>query len=185
VSDLAVLDVVKKRASIRRYRDRRIPEDILLSILEAARLAQSADNRQPWQFVVTTDPANKVRLVQAADNQRFVGEAAAVIVCLADPDESANVGPFEGFLVDLAIAIENMALTAWDLGIGSCWIGAFDEEQVKELFDVPDNLRVVSLLTLGYPDEKRGAKYRKSLDEIVHYEMYGHKQNRTPARARI
>jgi len=185
VSDLAVLDVVKKRASIRRYRDRPIPGHALLSILEGARLAQSADNRQPWQFIVTTDPANKVRLVQAAGNQEFVGEAAAVIICLADPDESAKVGPFEGFLVDLAIAIENMALTAWDLGIGSCWIGAFDEEKVKELFDVPDNLRVVSLLTLGYPDEKPAAKYRKSLDEIVHYEKYGHKQNKAPARARI
>jgi nitroreductase len=185
VSNLAVLDVVKKRASTRRYRDRPIPERVLLSILEAARLAQSADNRQPWQFIVTTDPANKVRLVQAADNQSFVREAAAVIVCLADPDESAKVGPFEGFLIDLAIAIENMALTAWDLGIGSCWIGAFDEEKVKELFDVPDNLRVVSLLTLGYPDEKPGAKYRKRLDEIVHYEKYGRKQNRPPTRTRI
>ncbi|TLN02206.1 nitroreductase, partial [bacterium] len=104
---MAVLDVVKKRGSIRRYRDRPIPEHVLRSILEAARLAQSADNRQPWQFIVTTDPANKVRLVQAADNQSFVGEAAAVIVCLADHDESAKVGPFEGFLVDLSIAIEN------------------------------------------------------------------------------
>jgi len=185
VSDLAVLDVVKNRASIRRYGDRPIPGHDLLSILEAARLAQSADNRQPWQFIVTTDPATKVRLVQAAGNQGFVAEATAIIICLADPDESAKVGPFEGFLIDLAIAIENMALTAWDLGIGSCWIGAFDEEKVKELFDVPDNLRVVSLLTLGYPDEKPGAKYRKSLDEIVHYEKYGRMKNRAPARARI
>lgn len=182
---MTVLDVVKNRASIRRYTDRPIPKHVLLGILEAARLAQSAANRQPWQFIVTTDPAMKARLAQAADNQGFVGEAAAVIVCLADPSESAKVGPFEGFLVDLAIAIENMALTAWDLGIGSCWIGAFDEEKVKKLFDVPDDLRVVSLLALGYPDEKPAAKYRKSLDEIIHYEKYGHRQNRAPARARI
>jgi nitroreductase len=185
VYSLTVLEVVKNRASIRSYADRPIPRNALLSILEAARLAQSAANRQPWQFIVTTDPAMKVRLAQAADSQGFVGEAAAVIVCLADPSESAKVGPFEGFLIDLAIAIENMALTAWDLGIGSCWIGAFDEGKVKELLDVPDDLRVVSLLTLGYPDQEPAAKRRKSLHEILHYEKYEHKQNRAPATATI
>lgn len=174
---MAVLDVVKNRASIRRYGDRLIPGHALHSILEAARLAQSAANRQPWQFIVTTNTATKARLAEAAENQEFVGEAATVIICLADPRESAKVGPFEGFLIDLAIAIENMALTAWDLGIGSCWIGAFDEEKVRKLLDVPDNLRVVSLLTLGYSDVEPGEKHRKSLDEIVHYEKYGHKRH--------
>jgi len=173
---LSVLDVIKARGSIRSYKDKPIPKQALLDILEAARMAQSADNRQPWEFIVLTDPATKKRLVQAAGNQAFVGEAAAVIVCLANPEESASVGPFEGFLIDLAIAIENMALTAWDLGIGSCWIGAYDEEKVKELLDVSRNLRVVSLLTLGYPDEEPGPKYRKDLDEIVHYEKYEHKE---------
>jgi nitroreductase len=123
-----------------------------------------------------TDPAVKKKLVQVAGNQAFVGEAAAVMVCLADPEESASVGPFEGFLIDLAIAIENMALTAWDLGIGSCWIGAYNEEKGKELLDVPGNLRVVSLLTLGYPDQRAGPKCRKTLEKIVHYEKYGQKE---------
>jgi nitroreductase len=173
VSNLTVLDVIRNRASIRTYKDRRIPRDDLLKILEAARLAQSAANRQPWQFIVVTNSSTRRRLVQAAGNQRFVGEAAAVIVCLADPQESAPVGPFEGFLIDLSIAIENMALTAWELGIGSCWIGAFTEEKVRQLLDVPKNLRVTSLLTLGYPDEKPGSKYRKTLDEIAHFEKYG------------
>lgn len=173
---LSVLDVIKARGSIRSYKDKSIPKQALLDILEAARMAQSADNRQPWEFIVLTDPAMKKRLVQAAGNQAFVGDAAAVIVCLANPEESASVGPFEGFLIDLAIAIENMALTAWDLGIGSCWIGAYNEEEVKELLDVPRDLRVMSLLTLGYPDEGPGPKYRKDLDEIVHYEKYRRKE---------
>ncbi len=175
---LPVLDVIKARGSTRRYKDKPIPAQTLLDILEGARLAQSADNRQPWQFILVTDPALKNRLAQVAGNQAFVGEAAAVIVCLASPEESASVGPFEGFLIDLAIAIENMALTSWDLGIGSCWVGDYDEEKVKELLDVPGNLRVVSLLTLGYPNQEPGRKYRKSLEEVVHYEKYGRKEPR-------
>jgi len=183
-SELSVLEVIKNRSSIRRYKDRPIPKDILMSILEAARLAQSANNGQPWQFIVVTDQAMKRRLVDTADGQDFVGEAAAVIICLAEPEASFAVGPFEGFLIDLAIAIENMVLTAWDLGVGSCWIGAFSENEVKKLLDVPENLRVMSLLTLGYPDEKIGSRYRKSLSEIVHYEKYGRKQTGRPTTAR-
>jgi nitroreductase len=177
VSALSVLDVIKARGSIRSYKDKPIPKQVLLDILEAARMAQSAANRQPWEFIVVTDPAIRKKLVQAAGNQSFVGEAATVMVCLANPEESASVGPFEGFLIDLAIAIENMVLTAWDLGIGSCWIGAYNEGKVKELLDVPRNLRVMSLLTLGYPDEKAGPKCRKDLDEVVHYQRYGRKEH--------
>jgi nitroreductase len=173
---LSVLDVIKARGSIRRYKDKPIPKQALLDILEAARMAQSADNRQPWEFIVVADPVMKKKLVPAAGSQAFVGEAAAVLVCLASPEESASVGPFEGFLIDLAIAIENMALTAWDLRIGSCWIGAYNEGKLKELFGVPKNLRVVSLLTLGYPDGKPEAKFRKTLNEITHYEKYGGKE---------
>jgi len=182
---LSVLDVIKSRGSVRRYKDRAITEDALMSILEAARLAQSANNGQPWQFIVVTDQVMKRRLVDAADGQDFVGKAAAVIICLAKPEASFRVGPFEGFLIDLSIAIENMVLTAWDLGVGSCWIGAFSENEVKKLLGVPQNLRVVSLLTLGYPDERIGPKYRKPLSEIVHYEKYGRKESgsRTSAKA--
>ena len=174
---LPVLDVIKARGSIRSYKDKPIPKQVLLDILEAARMAQSADNRQPWEFIVVTDPVTRGKLVHAAGNQSFVGKAAAVLVCLANPEESASVGPFEGFLIDLAIAIENMALTAWDLGIGSCWIGAYNEEGVKALLGVPKNLRVVSLLTLGYPDMRAGPKHRKDPDEIFHSQKYGLKEH--------
>jgi len=176
---LSVLDVIRNRGSIRSYKDKPISRDELLSIMEAARLAQSAANRQPWQFILVTDPETKRRLVGAARNQRSVSEAAAVVVCLADPEISARVGPFSGFLIDLAIATENMVLTAWDLSIGSCWIGAFNEEEVKSILDVPEKLRVVSLLTLGYPAEKPRAKNRKPLEEIIHYDKYGQKELKT------
>lgn len=169
---MSVLNVIKERGSIREYKDEPIPKNKLTEVLEAARFAQSAANRQPWEFIVVTDPAMKRKLAEAARSQGFVGEAAAIIVCLADPNRSAKVGPFDGFLIDLAIAIENMVLTAWDIGLGSCWIGAFNEERVKTLLNIPKQLRVVSLLTLGYFDERPRAKTRKEPREIVRYEKY-------------
>ncbi|MGQ9781088.1 MAG: nitroreductase family protein [Nitrososphaeria archaeon] len=171
-----VLNLIRNRGSIRRYKDKPIPKAELLNIIESARLAQSAANRQPWEFIIVTDPAIRGQLVSAARNQAFVGKAAAVITCLAVPERAARVGPFEGFLIDLAIAIENMVLTAWELGIGSCWIGAFDEEKVRGLLNIPSHLRVVSLLTLGYPDEQPGLKHRRPLNEILHYEKYGNRE---------
>lgn len=179
---LPVLDVITERGSIRKYTDKAIPRSDLLKVLEAARLAQSAANRQPWQFIVVTNKEMRVKLADAAHwpdrpPQSSVSTAAALVICLADPDASRRVGPFNGFLVDLAIAIENMALTAWELGIGSCWIGAFQEDKVKALLNAPANLRVVSLLTLGYADEQPRPKSRKSLNEIIHYQRYG---QRTP-----
>jgi len=170
---MSVLNTIKERGSIRKYKNKPIAKNQLAKVLEAARFAQSAANRQPWEFIVVTDPAAKRKLVEAASDQGFVEEAAAVIVCLADPNRSARVGPFDGFLIDLAIAIENMVLTAWSIGLGSCWIGAYDEERVKELLSIPMRLRVVSLLTLGYPDERPETKNRKELDEIISYEKYG------------
>ena len=177
---MSVFDVIQERGSIRRYKDTRIPSSDIQKILEAARLAQSAANRQPWQFIVVTDTAQLENLVEAAHwpgrpPQSSVSTAPTVIICLADPEMSRKVGPFDGYLIDLAIAIENMALTAWELGIGSCWIGAFQEDKVKTLLNVPGNLRVVSLLTLGYADEQPRSRNRKPLNEIIHYQQYSHK----------
>jgi len=177
VSILSVLKLIADRGSIRRYKDKPIPEEDLLKIIEAARLAQSAANRQPWQFIVVTDKNIRERLADAAHRQgrprqSSVETAGVIVIGLADPEISAN-----WYLVDLGIAIENMALVAWDIGIGSCCIGAFIEKDVKTILKIPENLRVVALLTLGYPDEEPRTKNRKSLEEIVHYNMYGQKSS--------
>ena len=170
---MSVYETIGNRGSIRRYRAQPIPRKELETILDSGRLAQSAAIRQPWHFVVVTGEASRKALVTMAGHQSFVGDAAAVVVCLADPDACARVGPFRGFLIDTSIAIENMALTAWERGIGSCWIGDYNERGTKQLLGIPDHLRVVSLLTLGYPDEEPKPKSRKALDEIVHHERYG------------
>jgi len=165
------LDVIRERGSVSKYEDRPIPEDIMKAVFEAARLAQSAENRQPWEFIVVREKEMKKKLASG-----FVGEAPVVIVCVAHPENCGHVGSFDSYLVDVAIAVENMALVSWELGLGSCWVGAYDEEKVKELLDIPENLRVVSLLTLGYPAEKPANQIirqrRKSLTQIIHYEKY-------------
>ena len=173
---LSVFKTIGNRGTIRRYLDKPISQKDMIKIIESARLSQSAANRQPWQFIIVTDVSMKKNLSKASRNQESVSTAAAVIVCLANPTEAAKVGPFEGFLVDGSISIENMALTSWELGIGSCWIGAYDEKAVKELLIIPETIRVISLLTLGYPNEKPKVKNRKILADILHYERYGQKQ---------
>lgn len=171
---MAVLDVIRERGSVRQYEDRPIAEDIMKEIFEAARLAQSAGNRQPWEFVIVREKEMKKKLASASES--FVAEATAAIVCIAHPENCGHVGSLDSFLVDVAIAVENMALVSWELGLGSCWIGAYDEEKVKELLGIPENLRVVSLLTLGYPAEKPANQIirqrRKLLTQIIHYEKY-------------
>jgi len=168
---LTVLDVIRERGSVRRYEDRSIPEDILKQVFEAARLAQSAGNRQPWEFVIVREKDVKNELASG-----FVSEAPAVVVCVAHPENCGHVGSLDSYLVDVAIAVENMALVSWELGLGSCWVGAYDEEKVKEALGIPENLRVVSLLTLGYPAEKPKNQIvrqrRKPLTQIIHYEKY-------------
>jgi nitroreductase len=172
--NLTVLDVIRERGSVRRYEDRSIPTEAMEQVLEAARLGQSAANRQPWEFVVVVGKDTKKKIASASES--FVAEATAVIVCIAHPENCGHVGSLDSFLVDVAIAVENMALVSWELGLGSCWIGAYDEEEIRQILNIPENLRVASLLTLGYPAEKPEPQAirnrRKSLSQIVHYEKY-------------
>jgi len=162
-----VFDAIRKRRSVRSYQDRPVEKEKLEKVLEAARLAPSAKNRQEWRFIVVTDEEKIKMLVDACKGQRFVGEAPVVIVGLADPSVS------RWYKVDIGIAMEHMALEAVELGLGTCWIGAFYPEKVKEILDIPDEKEVVALLTLGYPkDEGERITSRKSLNEIVCYNRY-------------
>ena len=174
---MTVLDIIRERGSVRTYEDHPIPENVMEQVLEAARLAQSAGNRQPWEFVVVRERDVKKKL--AITSEAFVAEAAVVIVCVAHPENCGHVGPLDSFLVDVAIAVENMALVSWELGLGSCWIGVYDEEKISRILGIPKNLRVVSLLTLGYPAEKPATQImrqrRKPLSQIVHFEKYSAK----------
>lgn len=169
---MEVQEAIRKRSSIRAYEDRPIPEELLNSVLEAARLAPSGRNSQTWKFVVVRDAALRQALGYASGGQPHVHAAPVIIAAVAtEPDVYMPCG-VPTYPVDLAIAIDHMMLAAFDLGLGTCWIGAFSQEKVKEHLGIPENLKVVSLLILGYPAEKGRPKVRKALEEIVCYDKY-------------
>jgi nitroreductase len=166
-----VMEAIKKRYSVRSYQDRAVETEKLDSILEAARLAPSASNRQEWRFIVVRDKNVRQRLMQAAKDQAFVGQAPVVVVACAKTDSHVMTCGQQCYPVDVAIAIEHMALKATEEGLGTCWIGAFYEDKVKEILGVPKDIRVVALLALGYPVKLRpNPKDRLRLKEIVMYE---------------
>ena len=165
-------EVIEKRESIRDYEDKPIPEDKLIRVLEAARLAPSGSNRQPWKFVVVKDRQTRQKLAQAAEGQTFVGKAPVVIAAVATMLELVMICGVAEYPVDLAIAVDHLTLAAVDEGLGTCWIGAFSQEKVHDILKIPKNCRTVALLPLGFPKQPGRPKVRKSLDEIVCYETF-------------
>jgi len=165
---MEVFEAIKKRRSIRRFRLETIPDETLMSILEAGRLAPSAGNRQPWRFIVVKDAERKRVLAETTNNYLFVTDASVVVVALGDPNASPR-----WFRQDPMIAMEHIVLAATSLGYGTCWIGGFDEEEVKRVLGVPERLAVIAMLPIGVPDESPPPRPRKALGEIVYLEEYG------------
>lgn len=166
-------EVVRRRRSIRAYKPDPVEDEKLLRVLEAARLAPSAANRQPWHFIVVRDPEVKEKLGKAYPREWFV-KAPVIIVACADPTVAWRRRDGEEYWkVDLAIAMEHLVLAAANEGLGTCWIAAFDERAVKEALGIPEHIRVVALTPLGYPAEEKGpVTDRKPLDQIVHYDKW-------------
>jgi nitroreductase len=161
------------RYSVRAYQPRPVPAEALQRILDAARRAPSARNVQEWRFIVVTDDATREALVPAAAMQKFVGQAPVVIAgCGTNTDYVMRCGQ-PAYVIDLAIAMEHIALQAVREGLGTCWIGAFHEPDVKRVLKVPDNVRVVQLMTLGYPADKPRPHDRVPLDKIVFRDRWG------------
>jgi len=171
---MSVLEVIRKRKSVRKYKPDPIPDDVLLRVLEAARLAPSAKNLQPWKFIIVKDEKIKEKLVEACLNQHFIAEAPIVIVACGFPDECyAKQGRYmKSWPIDVAIAMEHLILQAAEEGLGTCWIGAFEESKVKEILKVPENVRIVALTPLGYPAHEPKDRGRKKLEEIISYDKY-------------
>ncbi|MCD6481054.1 MAG: nitroreductase family protein [Thermoplasmata archaeon] len=169
-----IMEVIKKRRSVRRYSSQDIREEVLKEILEAARLAPSAKNLQAWKFIVVRDKATKERLAEAAKGQWFMAEAPVIIAGVATYPEYVMTNGVPACHIDLAIAMEHIALAAAEKGIGTCWIGAFYQDRVKRILGVPDECMVVALMPLGYPVDAlvEEEKDRKSMDEIVYWERY-------------
>jgi len=166
-----LMQAIRARRSIRNFRDKYVEEELLLAVLEAGRLAPSAKNMQDWRFIVVRDAARRSLLAKAARDQQFVGQAPVVIAACGTSDLVMTCGQ-PAYAIDVAIALDHMTLAAAALGLGTCWIGAFYEDKVKEILGVPPEIRVVALLPLGYPAEEPGPRGRKSLDEIMSREHW-------------
>jgi len=167
-----VMEAIKARYSVRLYQSRDVEEEKLLRVLEAARLAPSAKNLQEWRFVVVKDAKTRKELMHAAKEQEFVGQAPVVLACCAVTDNHVMSCGQLCYPIDVAIAIDHITLQAVEEGLGTCWIGAFYEDQVKKILGIPKAVRVVELLTLGYPAIAPHPKDRLPLHRIVMRERW-------------
>ena len=163
---MEVKEAIASRISIRRYAESSIPREHMETLFRALQLAPSANNGQNWEFIFVEDAAIKRRLVDACSNQSFVANCTYFIAGVADPAQKWH-------MVDITIALTNFTLQAADLGYGTCWIGAFDENRVKEILGVPNERKVVICMTFGTPEGQHIAKGRTALEEIIFLNHYG------------
>jgi len=166
--------VIKSRKSIRAYKSDSINNDVLDRVLEAGRIAPSAKNIQPWKFIVVKNAKIKQELVSACRNQSFIGQAP-VVVCAVALEKIAwgNMGGYwSSYPVDVAIALDHIILAATNEGLGTCWIGAYHEAEVKRILKIPDEVKVIALTPIGYPAQEPSLKPRKPLSEITSIDSF-------------
>lgn len=169
-----MIEAIKSRRSIRKYEPTPIPEDKLQTVLNAARLAPSAKNLQPWKFVIVRDEDIKRALIPACNNQKWIAGAPIIIAACAIQDEAYGMmgGYMNSYPVDVAIALDHLTLAAASEGLGTCWIGSFSEEKVKTVLNIPRDVKVVALTPLGFPNEEPMPSGRKHLSELICYNQY-------------
>ena len=168
---MAVLDAIRRRYSCRAYQDKSIEQDKLESILEAARLAPSAKNTQDWRFVVVTDRDTKSRVAGTTNRPEVFEKAGVIIAACSNSDEVMRCGQAIG-PIDVAIALEHICLQTADLGLGTCWIGSFDADKVRQILAIPDNIIIVELMALGYPADSKPEPKREPIEKIVCYNTW-------------
>ncbi|MBD3183473.1 nitroreductase [Candidatus Poribacteria bacterium] len=164
------MEVINRRRSIRKYKPDAIPEEDIKDIIEAARLAPSWANSQCWKFVVITDPDVKSQLAKAGNS--WIENAPVIITICADPTKPGTKGDQEYYMLDAGIAMEHLILAAANKGLGTCWIGAFDEKAAAKALGVPDNIRVVASTPLGYPAEEPSQRPRRKLEDVMCINRY-------------
>ncbi|MGE5599139.1 MAG: nitroreductase family protein [Bacteroidota bacterium] len=166
-----VIEAIKERRTVRRFRPDPVPEATIGRLIEAARRAPSAGNLQPWRFTVVLNQGARQALAAAAAGLEFIAEAPVCLVFSAEPQRSAAKYGRRGAelycLQDTAAAIENLLLAATGFGLGSCWVGAFDEQAVREAVGLPAEQRPVAIIALGHPAEEGREDALRAQDEIT------------------
>jgi len=168
-----VIEAIKSRQDTKRFKRDMIPEDKLKTILNATRLASSAKNLQPWKFIVIRDEDLKRKLVGACNNQKIVIEAPMVIIACGIVSEAyPYLGSYmSSYPVDVAMALTHLTLAASSEGLGTNLIFDFHEDKVKELFNIPQDVKVIAVIPIGYPESMESCG-RKHISEIVCYDKY-------------
>ena len=171
-----IFQVFRDRRSIRKFKDTPVEPEKIKQILDAARLAPSWKNMQCWRFLVLTEADKREKILAAFpdDNpgKKAIAAAPVVIVVCGNPAESDVENGIEYFVADVAIAFEHLCLAAHALGMGTCWMGWYDEKVIKLALGIPDGIRVVGITPLGYPDQEPKPRPRKALAEIAFFEQW-------------
>lgn len=167
-----LLNCIKERYSVRKFQNKPIEQEKMDILLEAARLAPSASNKQSWKFIVIKDSEKRKQLADICKGQKFVSQAPITIaVCNTNLDYIMTCGQ-KAPVIDGAIAAEHIVLQAVELGLGSCWIGSFYHEEMAELINLPKDYKIVALLPVGYPAIEKKERNLKPLDEIVVWDSF-------------
>jgi nitroreductase len=171
-----VFEAIQGRRSIRAFESREVPEELVERLIEAARWAPSAGNIQPWEFIIVRKQEIKRKLAEAALWQSFIEEAPVVIVVCADEVRSTQGYGMRGktlyCIQDTAAAIQNIHLAAYSMGLGTCWVSAFREDEARKVLKIPAGIRPVAIIPVGYPAETPSPRSRRPLKQIVHYETF-------------
>jgi nitroreductase len=160
-----VEEAIRTRRSIRQWSDRKLERETVEELMESVRLAPSGMNGQQWELNVVTERERLEALVPICNNQRHVGEAGAFVFIVTDPSAKWTH-------VDPAIAMDHLTLRAREMGLGTCWIGAFDEARIREFLGIPEEKVAVIGMTLGYPGDDPEPRSRRGLEQLLHWERY-------------
>ena len=184
---MELFEAIKTRRSVRAYQDKPVEDEKLQSVLDAVRMAPSWANMQCWRMVVVKDRATQEKIsdlsyvesffapkgYKSNPSKKALAAAPVVIALCADPAQSGVLWDQNYYLVDAGIAAQNLMLAARGLGLGTVFVGVYDEEKLKELLNIPASIRIIGLLPLGYPtEEKKDGPKRKPLDEICFNERW-------------
>jgi len=176
---MEVLQILKTCRSVRSFRPHPIEDDVLRTVLDHLRLAPSASNLQPWHFLVVRDASMRRQLASAARNQLFLAEAPVLVVACGYPERAQDFlgGLGNSLRVDIAVAFDRMMLAATAHGLGTCWIGAYDEREVREILGIPDTAEVIAITPLGYPSDpaalrEGGPDDRLPFESVISFDRY-------------
>ena len=166
-----IYEIIQTRRSVRSFREDLISEETLKKILEAARLAPTAQNDQNFKLVIVQDKEKRQALAKAAD-QRFIAEAPVIIVAVSlDPDDVMD-SDVPTYAMDLAIVLDHITLAAVEEKLGTCWIGAFSQEETKKVLDIPEKYKIAGMMPLGVPYDEPGVKTRKNIKQLISYDNF-------------